>query len=268
MKNIANLLSLCLVMMTLFSCEQSDPEEKVLQLVWSDEFEGTELDLNKWETQTGNGSQYGLYNWGNDEEQWYKSDNATVSNGKLLIKAIGESIGDYNFTSARIRSLNKADFKYGRIEASIRMASTPGLWHAFWMLPSSEDASWPSTGEIDIMEFVGNNPEQIYNTIHYADNFGNHKFIGDLEYIPPTTNFHLYAVEWDENAIRWFIDDVETFNVDRNDDRIRATWPFDAQFHILLNTAVGGNLGGAVDVPALQLPKFMEVEYVRVYQEI
>ncbi len=257
-----------LVTFSMSSCKQSDPVESVMQLVWSDEFEGTELDPNKWEVQTGNGSQFGLWNWGNNEEQWYTENNISFSNGNLLIRAQAETIGDYDYTSARIRTLNKGDFKYGRVEASIRMAATPGLWHAFWMLPSSENSSWPETGEIDIMEYVGNRSDEIFNTIHYADAFGNHNFIGDLEPFPPSLDFHIYAIEWDENSIKWFLDDVLTFSIDRNDDRISATWPFDAEFHLLLNTAVGGNLGGDVSASDLQSPKFMEVEYVRVFQAI
>ncbi len=257
----------CVMVLAFTECKQSDPVEKTMQLVWSDEFEGNELDLNNWEIQTGNGQQYGLWNWGNNEEQWYQADNVTVSNGRLLIKAIQETIGNYEYTSGRIRSLNKADFKYGRIEASIKMAATAGLWHAFWMLPSSEDASWPTTGEIDIMEYVGNKPNELFTTIHLADQFGNHRIVGEQAPFTPT-GFHIYAVEWDENAIRWFIDEVEVYNVDRNEPNVSATWPFDAEFHMLLNTAVGGNLGGNVDAQALSLPKFMEVEYVRVYQEV
>ncbi len=250
------------------SCKQSDPIEKVYQQVWSDEFDGTELDLSKWDIQLGNGAQYGILNWGNNEEQYYQEDNVEVSDGKLLIKARAEAVGGYEYTSGRIRSLNSGDFKYGKMEASIRMASTPGLWHAFWMLPSEPSDSWPVSGEIDIMEFVGNRPNEIFNTIHFADSQGNHRQLGELEGFFPSPIFHKYAVEWDENSITWFLDDVETYKVLRNNDLISATWPFDAEFHLLLNTAIGGNLGGDVNSQALQSEKLLEVEYIRVYQTI
>lgn len=237
-----------------------------MALVWADEFNGEQLDESKWEYQLGDGSQYGLWRWGNNEEQFYKKENVSVSNGKLLIKAVREDVGDYKFTSARIRSLNKGDFKYGRMEASIRMANTNGLWHAFWMLPSNPNEGWPISGEIDVMEYVGNTADQILNYIHFADVNDNHRSLGNSTFINYDNNFHQYAVEWDENQIVWFLDSAETFKVQRTNDVIAATWPFDAKFHLLLNTAVGGNLGGNIDVQGLQKPKFMEVDYVRVYQ--
>lgn len=248
------------------ACEQSDPPERSLELVWSDEFNGTTLDLNKWEPQLGDGTDYGLWQWGNNEEQYYKAENATVENGLLKIKAVAEQVSGYEYTSARLRSLNLGDFKYGRLEASIRMDDTGGLWHAFWMLPSNAEDPWPISGEIDIMEYVGNEPELIYNTIHLADQFGNHRVVGQTTPVQNDNNFHMYAVEWDENQITWYRDSVETYNVKRTNTQVSATWPFDAEFHLLLNTAVGGNLGGNVNGPALAVPRFMEVDYVRVYQ--
>lgn len=248
------------------SCEQYDPPEKSSELVWSDEFNGNALDESKWEYMIGDGSDYGIWRWGNNEEQYYRKENVTVENGVLKIKSFRESIAGYDYTSARIRSLNKGDFKYGRIEAGIRMDNTGGLWHAFWMLPTDQDKGWPAGGEIDIMEYVGNLPNEVIHTIHFADRFGNHSQIGEPSPMPDASVFRQYAVEWDENKITWFVDSVETFAVKRTNSLINNTWPFDAEFHLLLNTAVGGNLGGAVNGTALYSPKYMEVDYVRVYQ--
>jgi beta-glucanase (GH16 family) len=248
-------------------CKQSDPAPTNTNLVWADEFLGDSLDLSKWQIQTGDGSAYGLWLWGNNEEQWYQSENITVENGFLRIKAAKQSVGDFEYTSGRIRTKNKGDFKYGRVEASMRMANTPGLWHAFWMLPSNAKESWPVSGEIDIMESVGNLPDEVLSTVHFADQFGNHNQLGASTYMLYDNNFHQYAIEWSENKITWFIDDVETYSVYRGNSIISQTWPFDAQFHLLLNTAVGGNLGGEVDDEAMQIPKWMEVDYVRVYQD-
>ena len=259
------LLPLCLLVT--ISCKQSDPIKKDYKLVWSDEFEGTELDETKWEYQLGDGSEYGLWRWGNEEDQFYKKENASIVNGTLRIKAIREDVGNYDYSSARIRTLDKIDFKYGRVEASIRMANTGGLWHAFWMLPSHPTKSWPISGEIDIMEYVGNSPNEVLNTIHFADQFGKHNQLGDPESIATDNNFHIYAIEWDENKLTWYRDSVETYSVLRTNETVSNTWPFDAQFHLLLNTAVGGNLGGTINVQELQTAKYMEVDYVRVYQK-
>ena len=145
-----------LLMVAFFSnCKQSDPLPTKYDLVWADDFSGTSLDLSKWEYMLGDGSTYGLYRWGNNEEQYYRKENVTVSGGFLKIKAIAENFGGLDYTSGRIRSLNKGDFKYGKIETSIRMSNVGGLWHAFWMLPSNPSKGWPISGEIDIMEYVG-----------------------------------------------------------------------------------------------------------------
>ncbi|MCB0760036.1 MAG: glycoside hydrolase family 16 protein [Flavobacteriales bacterium] len=252
-----------LLVLTLAGCKQSDPVEGELFLVWSDEFDGTELDDNKWEAMIGDGSNYGLWLWGNNEEQYYRAENATVSGGYLKIKAQAQEFGGQDYTSARIRTKEKGDFKYGRVEASIRMDAVGGLWHAFWMLPTDAVASWPVSGEIDIMEYVGNQPDEVLTTLHFADQFGNHQYEGEPHAFVNQNDFHEFAMEWDENEIVWFIDDEKVYTLFRPQI---ATWPFDAQFHILLNVAVGGNLGGEVNQAALSVPRYMYVDYVRVYQ--
>lgn len=257
-----------LLLITLFwQCRQSEPLPTKYNLVWSDDFNGSELNQNKWEYMTGDGSAYGIPGWGNNEEQYYRKENISISGGILKIKSIAENFGGKNYTSARIRSLNKGDFKYGKIEASIRMSNAGGLWHAFWMLPSNSSESWPTSGEIDIIEFVGNRSSEIFNTIHFSNQFGGHMQIGETEPILYDNLFHKYSVEWDGNKIVWFMDDVETFKVLRTNSSISSTWPFDAEFHLLLNTAVGGNLGGNVSSNTMQSPQFMEVDYVKVYQK-
>lgn len=265
MRNKSIIYFLCIIA-TICNCKQSDPIEKKSSIVWQDEFNGSDLDLNKWETQIGDGTTYGLYRWGNNEEQYYRKENVTVSGGILKIKSIKETFAGFDYTSGRIRSLNKGDFKYGKIEASVRMSDAGGLWHALWMLPTNPENGWPTSGEIDIMEFVGNRGTEIFNTIHFADNLGNHRQLGETEPMAYDNLFHKYTIEWDANSIVWFIDDVETYKVLRTNSTISATWPFDAEFHLLLNTAVGGNLGGNVSNTSLQTAQYMEVDYVRVYQ--
>ena len=116
------------------------------------------------------------------------------------------------------------------------------------------------------MELVGNNPGVILQTLHFANQSGNHAMLGSEYAMATSSGFHRYALEWDENKVKWYIDDLEVFSVLRSNPSIQNTWPFDAEFHLLLNTAVGGNLGGNIDAQALQTPQYMDVEYVRVYQ--
>lgn len=255
-----------LLILTLYSCKQSDPIETEYKLIWSDEFDGSTLDENKWDIQTGDGSQYGLWGWGNAEKQWYQKENIQLWKGTLLIGAVQEKSNGYDYTSARIRTLNKFDFKYGRVEASIRMSNVGGLWHALWMLPSNPEKGWPISGEIDIMEYLGNAPTEILNYAHYSVNStGTQGSSGTSTVFEEDSDFHQYALEWDENKISWFRDSVETYRMLKNQENIYGS-PFDAQFHLLLNTAVGGNLGGDIDDSRLNKPRFMEVDYIRVYQ--
>jgi beta-glucanase (GH16 family) len=267
MKRVVDFVWIAVITCLLTACKQSDPPERFKSLVWSDEFDGEELDLTKWEIQLGTGSSVGLDFWGNDEKQYYRSENISVENGLLRIRSQRENFQGMEYTSARIRSLNKADFKYGRIEAKIRMDNTGGLWHAFWLLPSNAQAPWPISGEIDIMEFVGNSPNEILHYIHFASVSGQHRYKGvSYPLSSAHSTFHVYAVEWDETEIVWYIDDTVTSRITRDDPDVEATWPFDAKFHILLNTAVGGNLGGTINVQGMTSPRYMDVEYVRVYQ--
>lgn len=237
-------------------------------LIWSDEFDGTELDLTKWEPQIGDGSDYGVPSgWGNNEEQYYKAENAVVSNGILSIVAKKERVQAFAYTSARLRTRNLADFTYGRFEASIKLPAGAGLWPAFWMLSTNEPyGGWPQSGEIDIMEYLGHTTDQVFGTIHYGPLWPDNQHQGNNFYLYDgsqfSDGFHEYAVEWEAGEIRWYVDDI-LFSTKTEADVAPNNWPFDHDFHILLNLAVGGNLGGTVD--ASVFPQSMDVDYVRVY---
>ncbi len=238
-------------------------------LVWSDEFSGTSVDTTKWEFMIGDGSAYGIPGWGNNELQYYRTNNATVANGELTITAKQESFGGKSYTSSRLRTLNKGDWTYGRLEMSAKLPSGQGLWPAFWMLPSvTTYGGWAAGGEIDIMESKGQIPEQIYNTLHYGGTYPANVSSGSVPSLAAGTagNFHEYAVEWQAGVIRWYIDDqlVSTQN----------SWystaapfpaPFDVNFHVLLNLAVGGNFVGSPN-GSTGFPKSFVIDYVRVYQ--
>ena len=242
-------------------------------LIWADEFDGTALDLTKWEPMIGNGQAYGIPGWGNNELQYYtdRPQNITVDNGILTITARRENYAGYNYTSARLRTLNKGDFLYGRIEARIKLPSTQGIWPAFWMLPTNSIwGGWAAGGEIDIMEKV-NTSNTIHGTLHFGGQWPDNTSAGGSfnPGVDVSSGFHTYSIEWDETDIFWFFDGQPY-------GRLRSSqwWsangpgdpnaPFDQRFHMLLNVAVGGNWPGNPNGSS-SFPQTMEVDYVRVY---
>lgn len=234
-----------------------DGQSQNWQLVWADEFDnGISSD---WVFEIGNGAG----GWGNNELQYYRRENATVQNGRLIITARRENFGGFNYTSARMKTQGRKNFRYGRIEARIAMPSSMGLWPAFWMLGSNiTSVGWPASGEIDIMEHVNADPE-IHGTIHWQDQNGNYANYGG-SVNTNVTNFHNYSIEWDANAIRWYLDGVQYHEVNIANG-INGTSEFHNDFFLLLNLAIGGNWPG-FNVDNNALPATMQVEYVRVYQ--
>ena len=256
------------VVFYLLSLANSLLAQQCPQVIWSDEFDGTTLDATKWEAMIGDGTSYGLPSgWGNLELQYYKAENATVSNGVLQIEAKEERVQGKRYTSARLRTMNNGDWTYGRFEARIKMTETQGIWPAFWMLPTDNVYGiWPNSGEIDIMENVGHIPETVYGTIHYADGSGNALNSGTgytLDAGKFADDFHVFAIEREPGEIRWYVDDVLYFTR-TSADISPNNWPFDEQFHFLLNVAVGGEWPGSPDNSTV-FPQIMEVDYVRVY---
>ena len=249
-------------------------------MVWSDEFDGSALNTDNWNIQSGDGSEFGLTAWGNNEKEWYKAENITVADGNLVITAKEEATNGYPYTSGRMRSDNKVDIKYGRIEARVKTPVGQGLWSAFWMLPTdSQYGGWASGGEIDIMEAVspGENADVTYGTLHYGMPWPLNVSAGGNADRTPIDDFHIYAIEWEQDEIRWFIDDIHYATVTSD------TWwsyfyssdekgyvsapdaPFNQDFHLLFNLAVGGNWPGSPNAETV-FPAEMLVDYVRVYQ--
>lgn len=243
-------------------------------LVWSDEFDGPGLNDANWEIMLGDGTAYGLpAGWGNNERQFYtaRPENVFVSNGLLHIVARREPFAGYGYTSARIRTLNKQDFLYGRMEARIRLPEGAGIWPAFWMLPTNSPyGGWAASGEIDIMESV-NIATTIHGTIHHGDQWPGNVFSGGT--LETGTNyaadFHNYAVEWSPDRLRWFVDG-QLYHTETSPNWFSTLAPgnprapFDNAFHFLLNVAVGGNFPGPPDDPSI-FPQEMLVDWVRVY---
>lgn len=229
-------------------------------LVWSDEFDGNAVNEGNWSYQTGGNG------WGNNELQYYRPENATVENGVLKITAREESYRGKSYTSTRMRTINKADFTYGRFEARIKMTIGQGIWPAFWMMPTDDVyGGWPKSGEIDIMENLGSEPSTTHGTIHFGD--PSHVFTGESFRLFGgerfTDDFHTFAIEKDPNEIRWYVDGVHFFTRTPN-DILPEFWPFEERYHFILNVAVGGNWPGNPDETTV-FPQVLEVDYVRVY---
>jgi beta-glucanase (GH16 family) len=242
-----------------------------LTLVWNDEFDGGALDPEVWFFETGDGSEYGIPGWGNNEQQFYLPDSAQLENGLLTITAREEQVETFRFTSARINTRDRFAFQYGRIEARMRLPGGQGLWPAFWLLPQdSPYGTWAASGEIDIMEAVnlgGSGGNTVYGTIHFGGESPANLSSGQSTLVATdaTADFHTYAIEWDAAEIRWYVDDV-LYHMENNWSSTAGAFPapFDQPFHILFNVAVGGNWPGSPDASTV-FPVTMEVDWVRVY---
>lgn len=265
------------------SCDKSDVVESCptsaeldgYSLVWSDEFEGTSLDESKWSYDIGDGCDLGenLCGWGNNELEYYtdRPENVFLNDGKLVIQAIKEFpayLNEYSYTSGRLVTKNKGDWTYGRMDIRARLPVGRGIWPAIWLLHTDTIyGQWPKSGEIDIMENIGSEPSKVFGTIHYGHDFWRFTSVDTI--LPAgrfTDEFHTYSVIWTENCIQFLLDG-EFYGVPNTRSTVLpTTWPFDQDFHMILNMAVGGNLPGSPDA-STQFPQQMEVDYVRVYQK-
>ncbi len=243
------------------------------QLVWEDEFDGNELDTTKWSYQTGTGAEYGLTDWGNNELQYYREQNVTVSDGSLHIVAKRESYGGKGYTSGRIRTIEKGDWTYGRFEFRAKLPRGQGFWPAIWMLPTDlEYGGWAASGEIDIMENVGYEPTTVHGTLHFGAAWPDNNYKGapyETTGWPFSKVFYDFALEWEEGEIRWYVNGQLFQTLGEGDWDSRGhdfPAPFDKRFHLLLNVAVGGNWPGDPD-GTTEFPQEMVVEYVKVYKD-
>ncbi|MFM7024323.1 MAG: family 16 glycosylhydrolase [Flavobacteriales bacterium] len=237
------------------------------KLIWSDEFSAPKIDTSKWSHEVnGDGG-------GNNEQQYYTDsrNNSYINNNKyLVIKAIKQNYKGKFYTSARMRTKNKADWTYGRFDIRAKVPVQRGTWPAIWMLPTDYVyGSWPQSGEIDIMESIGHQPKTVYGTIHFGEPWPKNKHVGDTTELSQgdlSTAFHVFSVEWEPNEIRWYVDDV-LYSTKKPGDLDGKHWPFDQNFHMILNLAVGGDWPGPPDENTL-FPKYMYVDYVRVFKKL
>ena len=245
-----------------------DPPDTAWVLVWSDEFDSPEIDESKWNYDIGTGD----WGWGNNEQQYYtsNSNNSFIEDGKLIIQTLLQNYGGANYTSARMVTRDQGDWTYGRIEVRAKLPGGVGTWPAIWMLPTDwVYGGWPYSGEIDIMEHVGFEPNMIHGTAHsevYNWWNGIPPPGGSIYVNGATSGFHDYTLEWDEDYLKWYVDDVHYFTYANDQDGNYATWPFDQRFHLLLNIAIGGTWGGQQGIDDSIFPARMEVDYVRVYE--
>jgi len=235
--------------------------------IWSDEFNGSGLpDGAKWSFDVGTGAG----GWGNNELQYYTNrvENARQEGGRLIIEARREEFQRMGYTSARLATKGKGDWTYGRVEVRAKLPTGLGTWPAIWMLPTANAyGAWPASGEIDIMEHVGSDVNRVHQTLHTQQkNGGNGQQATVITTVPSATSgFNVYAVEWEETAIRMYINNQLTTTFARPSTAWQA-WPFNRPFHILLNLAVGGSWGGAKGVNGAAFPARLEIDYVRVFR--
>lgn len=247
---------LILLFVVAFSFAQS----KGKKLVWEEQFKSKELDSKNWNIELGDGCPN--CGWGNNERQLYTKENQKLVNGNLVITAKKQ---EDKYTSARITTKGKKEFKYGYFEARAKLPLGHGIWPAFWMLGANIDTvGWPKCGEIDILEYIGKERNVVFTSLHTQDSHGNTLNTKKTKVETIEQGFHLYAIDWNSDKIDFYVDNklVYTFSPK---DKTEAVWPFNQPFYFLINLAVGGNFGGP-EVDDSIFPQEFVVDYIKVYQ--
>ena len=235
-----------------------------MNLIWSDEFNDASLNTSNWnyEIGTGNGG------WGNNELQYYKEENTSLDQGYLIIEAKKESFSGSQYTSSRLTTENKFDFKYGRVDIRALLPKGQGLWPALWMLGSNfRTIGWPFCGEIDIMEMIGGGAgrdDTVHGTVHWDDGGTKADFGGSRKLSSGIFNdeFHVFSIIWRDTEIKWYLDDVQYHRVDTSPVELSE---FQNEFFFIFNVAVGGNWPGSPN-GSTSFSQQMIVDYVRVFQ--
>jgi beta-glucanase (GH16 family) len=241
------------------------------KLIWFDNFDGDSIYYSKWECEIN------AFGGGNQELQIYtdRPENVRVEDGLLVLEARNDKFGIAgtvrDYSSGRIRSKHRGDWKFGRFEVRAKMPKGQGLWPAIWLLPTKETyGSWASSGEIDMVEFKGQNTKEIFGTIHFGSVWPKNKSTGTTYRLPEgdfAEAFHKFSIEWTNESITWFVDDVKFQRLDSwSSDAAPFPAPFDQPFHMVLNLAVGGQFVGPVSNDPKIFPAKLLIDYVRVYQ--
>jgi len=268
------------VVVSLSNNQAGYTDPSMWKLVWSDEFDteaGTAADPSVWGQEIGDGTVNEIPGWGNSELQYYTAGNANAAtdgmgNMQITAKESDGSLmcyyGPCEYTSARLLTKDRFEVAYGRVEARIKVMEGAGLWPAFWMLGTDiNEVDWPQSGEIDIMEYVGREPNEIFGTLHGPGYSGGASYGQSVDLGSAVADeFHTYAIEWQPDQITWFLDGEAYFTATPSDPYMAdKQWVFNHPFFILLNVAVGGNFGGPVGEDTT-FPQSMLVDYVRLYQ--
>lgn len=227
-------------------------------LSWSDEFSDSDtIDTSKWNFETGNNN-----GWGNNELEYYTSNNAYISNGQLVIEARQESVDGFQYTSARMTTQNLFSTVYGKFEIRAQLPFGQGVWPAFWLLGDNIDqVGWPACGEIDIMELIGDDPDDVHGSTHGTgfDTTSAYYNAGGF-----SDGFHVYGVNWQPDSIEFYVDGT-TYTTVTPSNLNGAAWPFSQNMFIILNLAIGGNWPGNPD-SSTQFPQQFIIDYVRVWE--
>jgi beta-glucanase (GH16 family) len=237
-------------------------------LAWGDEFNGGSTDATAWTAEVGDGCP-SLCGWGNNELEYYTNppNNLFFQDGKMIIELKAETFGGKNYTSARIKTQGKKTFKFGRIDIRAILPKGKGVWPAFWMLPQNNVyGGWPRSGEIDLMENMGNEPAKVLSTVHYGPGPGS-IYISRNYTLPSSTfsdQFHVFSFEWKLDQLKFYVDD-NLFSTVNKPDLGGNTYPFNELFYFVINLAIGGNFPGAPDATTL-LPQWLIIDYIRIYQ--
>lgn len=237
------------------------------QLWWADEFNGNSLDASAWSFENGDGCP-NICGWGNNELEYYtnRKENLFFQDGKLVIETRKENYSGKNYTSSKILTRGKKVIKYGRIDVRAKLPRGKGIWPAIWMMPqNSVFGGWPKSGEIDIMEMLGHEPAKVYGTVHFGPGPGSTQ-IGKNYTLSSGSfydQFHVFSLEWKEDELKWYVDN-QLFQTVKKADVGANTYPFNEDFYLIINLAVGGNWPGAPDANT-SFPQWMILDYVRVY---
>ena len=263
--------------LVVFTILRASSVSATYSLTWSDEFDGSSLNAANWTADIGNGCP-SLCGWGNNELEYYRSQNVTVTGGNLVLTAKAESYGGSSFTSGKVHTRNKQTFLYGRVEMRAKLPTGGGMWPAFWMMPQADVyGGWAASGEIDIMESA-NATTSVGGALHYGGSWPDNTSTSSSYSLGGANfadTFHIYSVEWEPDAIRWYVDGVLFMT------RTSSQWytnaapgnpraPFDQEFYIILNAAVGGEYTGCTSSGCISasFPQQYLIDYVRVYEDI